>query len=913
MKKIIFLLISAFVLLSLSCTVLATTQVMDVTKIDVTTWQEFNNAFKTVCQNSPDTHYLIRLKNDLHMDLATATKEEQDLLSVELCGFVTFDFNGYTLSCSDNSPKVNSNLSNRRRDFISITMVPIDYGIGSELTITDSAGDGGIFMDAYRDEDSQIAALVVMESAVNRYKVPYTLHTEPLCKLTINGGNFTLCSRVVQMIEGTFSELNNYRGTVIADGLGNVEINGGRFEAFDRGNDYDVLGSGYTFYGNNSRELTAFGTSCTTSVQLTGINPTNLVINGGLFISPGYSIHHFYGSYSELYMRGDVAEKLTFPVINGGVFEGAIGYIGRSGVECEFGDPIAELEARKLSTIISEDSFVDIAIDDGWHSSTLQPDDVTLGEANCENFKMIVVSDSLLGFKTYPTTDGKTTTLARDFTMEETFRVSYRIPHYLSDKIEVTPYIRCGDSPAVMDSEWNCRYEDYEGQSFKVVCGIWVEVDDGSDMGFYNNYEITVTEPQSAVIVTQPISCKVEPGETASLTVKADYAASYQWYTYLNSYRIPIAEPYLTNLFEGIDISGYDTDTLNLCLDEPCKWQFYCVVTGTDGTTTTSKSAYMTFGGIPKVLVFNGGEYEENGDAVFTLWADYAEMVKWVVETRSGVAKYYTLEELAEEKGCTYTETHKIMPSGVYKSTVTFHNVTESLVRSWSVGYEMSNSIGKTAFNTENMLPFTKKVIIPEITQELVSESCIDGENLTFSFRGENMTGAEWRFGKPDEEGIDVVYGVDEMKELFPESTFVTSFETDSETGESTATLVISNAKYEMYYYSLYAYAQSSSGMYLAGNSPLEVIQVKRYEITDCSDSCSTVTVCSPEAGEYTLYIAGYDSLGRFEKAYIVPLELKRGKAEYPTERGAFGDYDEIKIMLFDEKPAPLCEAYIAE
>ena len=79
MKKIIFLLISAFVLLSLSCTVLATTQVMDVTKIDVTTWQEFNNAFKTVCQNSPDTHYLIRLKNDLHMDLATATKEEQDL------------------------------------------------------------------------------------------------------------------------------------------------------------------------------------------------------------------------------------------------------------------------------------------------------------------------------------------------------------------------------------------------------------------------------------------------------------------------------------------------------------------------------------------------------------------------------------------------------------------------------------------------------------------------------------------------------------------------------------------------------------------------------------------------------------------------------------------------------------------
>ena len=35
------------------------------------------------------------------------------------------------------------------------------------------------------------------------------------------------------------------------------------------------------------------------------------------------------------------------------------------------------------------------------------------------------------------------------------------------------------------------------------------------------------------------------------------------------------------------------------------------------------------------------------------------------------------------------------------------------------------------------------------------------------------------------------------------------------------------------------------------------------------------------------MYIAGYDSFGRFEKAYIVPLELKRGKAEYTQQAEA--------------------------
>ena len=35
--------------------------------------------------------------------------------------------------------------------------------------------------------------------------------------------------------------------------------------------------------------------------------------------------------------------------------------------------------------------------------------------------------------------------------------------------------------------------------------------------------------------------------------------------------------------------------------------------------------------------------------------------------------------------------------------------------------------------------------------------------------------------------------------------------------------------------------------------------------------------------------------------------------AQLEKQLTGFSDYDEIKIMLFDEKTAPLCKAYIAE
>jgi len=146
------------------------------------------------------------------------------------------------------------------------------------------------------------------------------------------------------------------------------------------------------------------------------------------------------------------------------------------------------------------------------------------------------------------------------------------------------------------------------------------------------------------------------------------------------------------------------------------------------------------------------------------------------------------------------------------------------------------------------------------------------------------------------------------MREKFPDSSFVMSFETDEETGESTATFVINNAKYEMYDYSICAYGYCGDDGYFTGMATLEVIPVKKFKIEDCVDDCSVITVCCPEAGRYTLYIAGYNVDGKMEKVFIVPLEFYRGRAEYDTERGSFGVYHRIKIMLWNENMIPLCD-----
>lgn len=915
MKKMISLFISLTIFFSFAPMTSAATAVeAESTVIGVSTWKEFYEAFQQTYADASAESYVIKLESDLTMDLTTASAEKQGYLDVSCYGFVTFDLNGHTLSCTDIDPESELNPTKPRKDFITITLLPIDDVMGSELLITDSVGGGGITMEAYRNTDSEISALCIQEATINRMKVPYTLCTTPVCKLTIDGGTYSLRSRIRQVDMGTDDRTTNYRGTVIADRVGTIEINGGSFWAYDLGFDYGMPGDEWGTYGVSDRELTAFGTCCYIGSATVGVSPMNLTINGGLFNSSGYSIHHFFSALSEAYAGQDVIEKLTFPTINGGVFEGAIGYIGRSGVECAFGNPIEELKERTLDTIINEDSFVHITIDDGYHNYILKPDNVTFDEANCHDFWMMVIGEKLINLETTPATDGETTYLTRNTSQIDNFTVTYTIPDYLGTRIYINPFIYVGEDrySGYGQDYVEVYYGNYPDQTVSVQAGIEVISIDDTRLGmtFYNTYEITVEAPKPLSIVPRPATpVRVEPGEWAEMTVKANHAESYQWYMIDDTFgKIPFGDNVFTSLIDGIE--GYHSETLRIMMKEPCKIRLYCVITGTDGTTQTTATRNMYFGDFPEVRVFDGGEYEEGGDATFTIWADYAETLTWMVVDRgSGSASFYNLKDFAEESGFTYTETHQKMPSGIYKATVTFHNVTKASVNKISVGYKMSNAIGTTEFNPENVLPFTLKEIRPQITKDLEPASCLEGDSLTYTIQAMNMTDAEWRFEKPDEDGIAIAYGIDELREAFPESSFIPSFETDSETGESTATLVIQNARYEMCDYTLYAYASSSSGIYLAGYAQLEVIPVKNFEITDCQNSGSYITVCCPEEGDYTLYIAGYDSFGKLEAVEIAPLHFTRGKASYNTQK-PLADYPDIRVMLWDNLIIPLCPLY---
>jgi hypothetical protein len=75
------------------------------TVIGVSTWKEFYQAFQQTCADASVESYVIKLESDLTMDLTTASAEEQSYLDVSCYGFVTFDLNGYTLSCTDIDPK----------------------------------------------------------------------------------------------------------------------------------------------------------------------------------------------------------------------------------------------------------------------------------------------------------------------------------------------------------------------------------------------------------------------------------------------------------------------------------------------------------------------------------------------------------------------------------------------------------------------------------------------------------------------------------------------------------------------------------------------------------------------------------------------------------------------------------------
>jgi len=858
---------------------------------EVSSWSDFEEAFNYSYYQGET--YTIKLMKDLHCDAGDALRSATAVVDVHVRGcFVTLDFNGHTLSCTD---KVSStDLESVLSDFIRINLHPINNKNFIEFRLTDSVGGGGVSMDSHRAYDNQLAALHIVETS-NYMENGHFLSTYGKNKLIIDGGNYELKAKTEKVGRGTIDRNTFYRGTVIADAMYAIEINGGTFTA---------KSEGVVAYGDDmcARELSAYATCSNSHVNPSGVTSGRTVINGGTFISDGYSIHHFDHScsvYETVWME--------FPQINGGIFSGSVGYIGMSFTYENYdttGYGVKEYREKEAADIINNDAFVR-CIKGGKMYDNLE--ELTLGDLH-EAQSLYVMSDSLFNFDTSPVVTGDTTEMERDIEQTDNFKVLYDVPYGMNAN-SIIPYITVtpdGGTETTWDNtEKNITYADYPN-GLTVKAGITMNFS-GEAFTCENTYAITVTEePKPATIISQPQSCKVKPREYSEATVIADHAKAYQWYVYLEGYPIPLTDNLVAQL-SGIKIEGYTTPTLRIAADSVSKDEYHCVVTGTDGSTTKTNRISFTFGGAPELLSFGGGEYYEGGDAEFTMYANYADIVTWyVVHRQSGSFNIYTLDEFAELKGCEYVTSHKGLGfyNELYKASVTFKNVPESWSGSYSVGYRLMNDLGEVSFNPENTLPFTFSVTRPDIISFIETQSCVEGENMTFSFEAEGMSSAEWTFEKADDDGVIVAYSLDDMKELFANSSFDTSIE------NGTATLTVSNVRSELCNYTLYASGISEEGRYSsAGSAQLNVISVLEYAITACDEDYRKITVNCPESGEYTLFIVGYDNYGVMKEIYAEKICFSRGKATYDTEKHMSG-YAEIKVMLWDDNIQPLCEFY---
>jgi|GEM_PF-2202973 len=832
MKKATALLLSVIMVLSALPVMSVPSFAEDETVYEVSTWEELDAAFRIA--NYDGAEYTVKLMNNLYFSAIDTARTATYVKMTEIFGgIVTFDFNGHTLSCSDTVSE--TDLDYCLSDFLRIDMHQIDADTGSVLRFTDSVGGGGISMVSKRGKDSQLAALHVAHN--KWYKKFGYLQSSSKCDNVVifDGGTYTLTASCTKFGRGTLNRENAYRGTVIVDEV-QATVNGGTFIAQGDGTGVDEC----------YRELSALASACSITNPSGIFSSTkmdfipncyagSLVINGGLFQSVGYSVHHFDKGNSSGYSGPTVNSTgcMLFPKIYGGTFVGRMGFVGMT---FTYNDGYSDFREKAASDIIKVSANTVVKGKTQSNSNINGLDGLTLGDLH--NVKTLyIVSEDFLNFRTKPVADSFPATLERDTLQSDTFEALYDIPSYMSGmpvstEITITPV--GGNTVTVNSDSYTVNYANYPD-------GLTVNIKTTFTLGGENTvaertYVIDVTEaPQAADIISNPTSVTVEPGEWAQATVIADHATAYNWQYNMGGTWVNLSDyaPLLSG--NGTEIEGYSTPTLRVKINAISSERFRCRVTGTDGTVKTvpnSSGIYFDFGKKPTVSSFEGGEYLSGGDAAFTLKAKYldasnADTVKWYIADRSGGSlAIRTVDEFCADEGLTYD---KITQPKLNRAIIVFHGVTSAKVYKCSLCYELTNTIGTVDVNVDDAigcLPFTLTVIKPTITSGLENKTCIEGQTLVFSFSADNMNNGNWEFERDDGDGNIDYFSVDDMEALFPECTFTQSF-----TNGDTATLTVTNARTGLMDYVLHGYAEGVNGTTSAGFSLVSVREAFSDEI----------------------------------------------------------------------------------
>jgi len=481
---------------------------------EVYDWDEMDRVFQNLKSMDEYGYVTIKLMDDLSVYCGEDyTSDSYSIKSYEVSGPVSdwedinivFDFNGHTLNGTVEIGDVYS-----MANFINLTLLS-----GNQLTFTDSVGGGGINFSSKRHHDNNIAALHITTVGETERGEGYNKedpNSYP-AKVTFNGGTYEMSDCIEYYLEGTRIESIDYRGTVIADFV-DVEINGGTFIANSEGlittSSLDMC----------ARELAAFGTVIESSYNFpaetypsSGVvipyeETGRTVINGGKFISDGYAVHHFdnsdicsengvfESSYYEYPYKGtplaylDSHYHMNYPTINGGYFEGQLGF---TGLTYTYSEGNSDLNSRPASEIIPEASII-LGIDKDGNKIT-DVSDLNWKDLHDMQSSFVVPADSIK-INTTPKGEGDPIELTRTVKQSDTFEMNWTIPSYLEGEVVCQPVFTITrpksniEPKTYSNSKVTVNYSEYPND-VNVACELYI-LAWGEALTFEQSYEVDV-------------------------------------------------------------------------------------------------------------------------------------------------------------------------------------------------------------------------------------------------------------------------------------------------------------------------------------------------------------------------------------------------------------------------------------
>ena len=453
---------------------------------EVYDWDDMDQVFEKLDSSSMFNYgyVTIKLMADLSMTAAGLANDAYTMKEYSVdygLNNVVFDFNGHTLSATDD-------VSTTNQEYPLESFIRLYVGGGNIFTFTDSVGGGGINFYSSRAIDSTLAALHVYTVGTRAIYNEEDPNSYP-AKVIFNGGTYEMTAKIDKFSSGTCYDEFLFRGTVIADYV-DVEINDGTFIANSEG----LISS--TGFDMCARELAAFGTVISDWQNFPDeANPKygevipyeetgRTVINGGKFISDGYAVHHF--ENCNLYQFNGLTDSrvqtldshfhVNYPTINGGYFEGQMGF---TGLTFTYSDGNSALNSRPASEIIPETALF-VGVDKDGDECT----DITDWDwDDLHDMKScVVISGEAIKFNTTPEGEGDPIEFTRTVKQSDTFEMSWTVPSYLEGVAVCQPMITVTrpnsniEPKTYAKSKITLDYSEYPND-VNVSCGLYVFVE----------------------------------------------------------------------------------------------------------------------------------------------------------------------------------------------------------------------------------------------------------------------------------------------------------------------------------------------------------------------------------------------------------------------------------------------------